>query len=228
MTIVAVVIVALVGFLIWMLIQTNTSLRKELRQAQELASQSDSTQYFKTKVNSLGQTIATQDQRIATMDNAIALGLIRESELKANNLKLVQSNVRLTEQLAAAGLEGQYDQPPVIITTGDNTPCLKLPASFGYHDTWLSLKTSIDSLGKPTYDSILVISKPTIFVGIEKTGLFKKDKPVVVYTNENPYFTTTAMTNVVIEDRKKWYKTRGFALGAGFLGGAVLTTLLLK
>jgi len=213
------------------LIYNNHQIKKELRQAQELAA-ADSTQYFKTKVNSLGQTVSTQDQTIATMDNAIALGLIRESELKANNLRLVTSNVRLTEQLTAAGLAGEYDKPPVIVylpaENGRKTPCLTLPTSFGYHDTWLSIKTSIDTLGKAVYDSISVISKPSVWVGIEKTGLFKKDKPVVVYTNENPYFTTTAMTNVVISDKKKWYKTRGFALGVGALGGIIGTTLLLK
>jgi len=209
------------------LLFTNFRLHTELCQAQELA-QMDSTQYFKTRVNSLGQTVSTQDQTIATLDNAIALGLIRESELKANNLKLVQSNVRLTEQLAAAGLAGQYDKPPVIITLGDKTPCLKLPASFGYHDTWLSIKTSLDTLGNPVYDSILVISKPSIFVGMEKTGLFKKDKPVVVYTNENPYFSTTAMTNVVIQDQKKWYKTRGFAMGMGAIGGIIVTAIVMR
>lgn len=212
------------------LIYNNHQIRKELKQAQELAA-ADSTQYFKTRVNSLGQTISTQDQTIATLDNAIALGLIRESELKANNLKLVQSNVRLTEQLTAAGLAGQYDTPPEIIyitVAGEKTPSLRLPTSFGYKDTWLSIRTSIDTLGNAIYDSILVISKPTIWVGIEKTGLFKKDKPVVIYRNENPYFTTVAMTNVVIEDKKKWYKTRGFAFGAGFVGGTILTTLILK
>ncbi|MFA6973983.1 MAG: hypothetical protein WC238_04590 [Parcubacteria group bacterium] len=212
------------------LIYNNHQIKKELKQAQELAA-ADSTQYFKTKVNSLGQTVSTQDQTIPTMDNAIALGLIRESELKANNLKLVSSNVRLTEQLTAAGLAGQYDKPPVIIyvpSEGGKTPCLRLPTAFGYHDTWLSIRTSIDTLGNAIYDSISVISKPSVWVGIEKTGLFKKDKPVVAYTNENPYFTTTAMTNVVISDKKKWYKTRGFALGVGALGGIIGTTLLLK
>lgn len=227
MTIAGIIILLLICGLFY----TNHQHKKELQQAQELASRRDSTMYFKTRVNDLGQTISSQEQVTATMENAIALGLIRESELKANNLKLVTSNVRLTEQLSAAGLAGNYDKPPVIIyvpTDHGKAPCLTLPTTFGYHDTWLSIKTSIDTLGNAQYDSISVISKPSVFVGLERTGLFKKDKPVVVYTNENPYFTTTAMTNVVISDKKKWYKTRGFALGMGVLGGIIGTTLLLK
>jgi len=218
----------MIVFLFIMLLYTNHQHKAELRQAQELASRRDSTQYFKTRVNDLGQVVSEQAQLKVTMENAISMGLLRESELKANNLKLVQSNVRLTEELRAAALAGQYDQPPVIIHTGDNVPCLKLPTRFGYQDTWLSIRTSIDTLGNPVYDSILVISKPTVFVGLERTGLFKKDKPVVIYTNENPYFSTTSMTNVVIEDKKKWYKTRGFAMGMGALGGIIVTAAVLR
>ena len=177
---------------------------------------------FYTEKNRLNQTISTQSQTIVTQRQALQANLLKTEELERNNIRLLQSLVRIKEH--AANLEtiiANFSEDVTIVTVTDTVApdsilkydYLRLPANFMFDDDWLTLVGSVTTTGiqfEP--NGIFLLSKPQITIGFQNRhnnairNYFTKPKPVVIYQNENPYFSTTQMENIVITQKTKWYE----------------------
>lgn len=187
---------------------TLKSTRYDYSELQTLLS--DTLNHYETIVTSQGKEISIQTQRIATLDNAIAAGLVREDELKEKNLKQVTAIIRLTQEVVRLNIDmGIADAVVVTVTdTVSEMPpgsYLKVPADFFYSDDWTLLSGVI--LGHTIrVDSLKIKTQPSIFLGYQKAGFFKPLKPVVTVEDKNPYVSTIYMENVIIRQKPPFYK----------------------
>lgn len=191
-------------------------------------------------VNRLGNTVAQQKQTIISQKAALESGLLKIETLEANNIKLLQSLVQVEEY--ASNLEtivAGWSDDTTIITAPEisdkdlqkNDKYLKLPASFLYDDPWLTLAGNVVEKGiefEP--NGVFIPSEPQITIGWQNKhesrfrNYFSRPQPVVVYENNNPYFHTTGMQNIVIDNPPKWYQRNITWFG---LGVAISTLLIL-
>ena len=189
----------------------------------------DTSNHYEQIVTDQGKTINVQTQKAATLENAIAAGLIREDEMKEKNMKLINSVVRLTQQVDRLITVGIQD-PDVVTITNTDTICpegtfLRVPAKFDWSDNWLSLAGTITG---PFIEDLSIIQRtePTIMLGYQKQGFFKPLKPVVTVEDKNPYVHTISMENVVIQQKPPFYKTPWWHRGEGAVAIALLVALL--
>lgn len=171
---------------------------------------------FESKVNELGQHIATQNQTLVTERAAI-------EQLKKENqyMKLLASNVKVAVQTKFPEIKIPYDAEPEIVQI-DTNEYLKIPATFtDTTNKWYKLIASIDTTGLHI-KNLTVNNELSITIGTEKQGFFKKDKPVVIVKNNNPYTQTVSMNNMIVLPQKKWHERRGLWYGLGALTGFLI------
>jgi hypothetical protein len=167
------------------------------------------------------QHITTQDQRIVTLEMAKAALLVNIDSLKTQGIKNVQVIVKLNTEIRRLELLASYTQPPVIIhdpsapLQGDY---LKLPAPWGYSDDWFNIIGTIGVAGV-SLQRAATYSEPSITLGYSKK-LFNS-KPIVVFSDKNPYTIVKDMSNIVIINKPPFYKRPGFYV----LEGVAVTIL---
>jgi hypothetical protein len=171
----------------------------------------DTINHYEILVTKKGEQIAVQEQRIASQENAIAAGLIREEELKKQNIKQAGVVIRLTQQVERLQLQVNITNPDVVTITDKDTVCpegtfLRVPADFLWEDEWTYLGGTI--LGPSIrVNALRVTLKPTIILGYQKPSFFKPLKPVVTVGDLNPHASIISMENVVIQNKPPFYKT---------------------
>jgi len=168
---------------------------------------------FSSKVNELGQHIATQNQTIVSGRAAL-------DELKKENSKLkkVVSNVKPTISTQIVEVLVPYNDKPDIKKLDTNT-YMKVPIGFSHtSNKWYKINGTVDTNGI-NIANISVINELSITVGSERQGIFKKPKPIVTVKNENPYTETIKLSNIVVQEKPKWYERKLVWLGAGIVGG---------
>jgi len=192
-----------IGFLVF----ANLSVKKEYSELNNLLA--DTVEQFEITITNQGTTINIQTQLIASHENAIAAGLIRESELKEKNLKQVEHIIRLENEIIMDDIIVDLPDSNLIVLTKpvliDPGAYLKVPANFFYKEDWLSLNGVITGSSISVYD-LRITTKPTIFIGYQKTGVFKPLRPVVTVEDLNPYVSTVRMQNVTIRQKPPFYK----------------------
>ena len=165
---------------------------------------------YEIYVTDQGKKIGVQEQTIATLEDAITVGLVREDELKEKNLKQVTAIVRLTQEVVRLSIIADITDAEVITITDTVSEMppgsyLKVPADFFYSDDWTLLSGVI--LGHTIrVDSLRIKTEPSIFLGYQKAGFFKPLKAVVTVEDKNPYVSTIHMENVVIRQKPPFYK----------------------
>ncbi len=179
-------------------------------QLQELLS--DTIHHFEVIVTDQGQKIYIQDQRVASLENAIAAGIIENDDLKNKNLKQVDHIIKLENKIVFyEELIAAVDTPSVI--TIDSVDCpdidegtyLKVPANFTYSSKWVSLNGIVYGATIGIQD-LTIKHESTIFLGYQRTGLFKPLRPVVTIEDANPYVQTVKLHNVTIQNKPSFYK----------------------
>ena len=77
-----------------------------------------------------------------------------------------------------------------------------------------------------TLNEIKIPNEQHIVIGDRKIrgifGIPKGKEYAINIVNSNPYVQTINIQTYKIVDEKKWYETRGFAIGAGLVGGFIL------
>ncbi len=178
---------------------------------------------FTTKIDKLGNDYIVQEQTIATQDKAIRAGLISEAELKAKNIKDVNSIVRLNLQISVLKdtiLKYKNDTNSVITiidtVSHDTTDYLKLPNSVSTADKYIKFKGSILKTGF-RIDLLELENNETIIIGNTRSWFLGKKTPVVTIENDNPYFKAVKMSNVIIKNETPWYQKNltWFIIGGG-------------
>jgi len=179
-------------------------------QLQELLS--DTIHHFEVIVTDQGQEIYIQDQKVASLENAIAAGIIENEDLKNKNLKQVEHIIKLENQIVFyEELIAAVDTPSVVIIDSTNCPdidtgtYLRVPANFTYSSEWVSLNGIVYG-ATVGIQGLTIRHESTIFLGYQKTGLFKPLRPVVTIEDANPYVHTVKMHNVKIQNKPPFYK----------------------
>ena len=77
-----------------------------------------------------------------------------------------------------------------------------------------------------TINKLSIPNKLSIVVGDKKikgwTGITKGKEYTIDVSSSNPYVNTVNIQNYKIVDEKKWYETKWFLIGAGFVGGVLI------
>jgi hypothetical protein len=96
-------------------------------------------------------------------------------------------------------------------------------AEFAYETKWDTIQGKVDSTGISITKNVTNLGELTTIVGYEKQGLFKRSKPVVLVTTENPSVRITSMSNVVVKQPKPkrlaWLIS---GIAVGITGGILL------
>jgi len=205
---------------LYFLIQWRSA-RSSHVQLQELLA--DTIHHFEMVVTAQGQEINIQTQTVASLENAIAAGLIEKEDLKNKNLKYVNHIIKLENQIVFyEELLANVDTGTVVVIDSSNCPdiddgtYLKVPAKFVYANEWISFAGTVYGY-TVGMQNLIIRQEPTIYLGYQKTGLFKPLRPVVTVEDANPYVHTIAMQNVQIQKKPPFYSRPWFH----FLGGAV-------
>ena len=223
-------IILLVGIVL-ALLYTNRSVRSAHRATiSALDSTSTAFEVYRLKTN---VRVSAQRAIILNSRDAINLGLIEINRLEELNIKKAEVNIRLTERIAIPEKEAEYDKPPVIVYLDSSdtnmditTKYVQIPMGFGYSDKWVNLHAIVDET--PVFDTIIFWSYPEITLAWQKQGFLKKKQRKIFYTNENPYVTVTDMSNVVIEEPKKWYQTDIAKVSGGIVAFELLRMFLIQ
>lgn len=171
---------------------------------------SDTTNHYEIVVTDQGKQINIQTQKVASLGNAIAAGLVREDELKEKNLKQLDHIVRLENQITMLEIEIALPDSDLVVITDTVTVMppgsyLRVPTNFYYSDDWLRM-TGMITGPQIVIRELQMTTKPSIFIGYQKVGLFKPLRPVVTVEDANPYVSTIRMENVVIRQKPPFYK----------------------
>jgi hypothetical protein len=70
-------------------------------------------------------------------------------------------------------------------------------------------------------DTLIIPNTTKIVIGEKRIGWFNKEKRIEV-VNTNPYITTSNISAITINDKKKWYRTQMFGFGVGFIASLFL------
>ncbi len=169
----------------------------------------DTINHYEIVVTDQGKQINIQTQKTASLENAIAAGLVREDELKEKNIKQLDHVIRLENEIAMHDIN--IDLPDSVVVVTDTLSVLppgsylKIPTDFFYSDEWLKLDGII--LGQHiAIRELRITTKPSIFIGYQKAGIFKPLRPIVTVEDANPYVSTVSMENVVIRQKLPFYK----------------------
>jgi hypothetical protein len=112
-------------------------------------------------------------------------------------------------------------------STIDSKLYLKLPQPIRKEAKWYSLHGNINKNGVMEIDSLVSFVNfsygvgDTMRSGFVNRILGKKDKVVRLHI-DNPHVQVQGMNNIYLHERKKWYETTLFKVGAGFVLGAAV------
>jgi len=177
----------------------------------------DTKQRFIEKIKQDSSREYRQNQLLSSERNARIL-----AEDKAKGFKRIQSVVRTTAEIKHDTIFIPY--------TSESLDTIEWPRSaivghkdFEYKTKYDTIVGRVDSLGVTITKNVTNLGELTTIVGYEKQGLFKKSKPVVLVTTENPSVRITGMSNVVVKQPKPkrlaWLIS---GIAVGITGGILL------
>lgn len=179
-----------------------------------------SNQKFKKEINDLNQEITTQKQVILTKDQAIKSGLLAYDELH-KKYKKVKSKVVVVTETKFDTIKIPFEPDSSDVALPDFSKAFK----YKEPDNWLSFGGTVTNQGI-TLDSLKIRNKYSILIADKRMGFFKKSKPSVILTNENPYTETIKMNNVQVKQIKPFYKKNWFWFGLGVISKTLIDTNL--
>lgn len=182
---------------------------------------------FESKRLADSSTIATQSQTILTQSEAIKLGLL---ELE-DKMKKVQSQVKVKTETVIAEKPVPFIPDGWVDTTGlvrdDKGNVIRqdsvaVPQRFKLDEKWFAIDGYVKKSGL-MIDSLKIPNKTLVTVGYRKTGFLNLSKEAVVQVkNENPYVGVSGMDNVVIKNKKPFWKSPLFTILVGAAAGYYL------
>lgn len=168
-------------------------------------------------INDLNQTVDIQSQNIFETDDKI------EAMLRINStLSRVNSQLKVTTLASSDTLTARYVYPA--IEKVHDTSFVAVDTKFRFKNKWLNLYGVIGKQGV-IIDTLSVVNTITINIG-EKRHLFSKNEQDIEVVNDNPYFKTISMKNIILTDKGKWYNSRLLYFGTGIIGGIILADRL--
>ena len=146
----------------------------------------------------------TQNQLLSTERNARIL-----AEDEAKRFKKISQVTKVNVKVVHDTILAEYTNKPKVTDTSDHftdignmVDCIPIGTEFAYKTKWDTIQGKVDSTGIQITKNVTNLGELTTIVGYEKQGLFKKSKPVVLVTTENPSVRITGMSNVVVKQPK--------------------------
>jgi hypothetical protein len=212
-----ILIISFVGFREW----KNNKTQKGLQTMIEVLN--DSTQIYKNKENKWESekksfNITTAELRKHGQELGFENAGLRK---QVGNLKNLVS--RLEGDLEIAG-EGSivFSPPDTVYLEGDT---VYVGQEFNWTNNYLTLNGTLSNSQELDFN-YKYNSTFKITTYWKKPGMFKRKDLVVNFTMSDPNAYTTSLNNVVIKpDPPKFYETRLFWGGVGFLGGLIVSGL---
>ena len=164
-----------------------------------------------------------QSQKDALVINEEILNSLSQEneELKdeIDNFKKVESVTEITTDARVDTVFVQYDS--IIHVSDDGSFSGRVDIDSTYYS--LSCRFTEKAF---TLERLRVPNMSRIIIGDKKikgwTGITKGKEYTLTVHNSNPYVKTVDIRTYKIVEEKKWYETRGFAIGAGLVGGFLL------
>ena len=153
-----------------------------------------------------------QNQLLSTERNARIL-----AEDEAKRFKKISQVTKVNVKVVHDTLFANYTNTDTVYKA------VPIGAEFSYETKWDTIQGKVDSTGIQITKNVTNLGELTTIVGYERQGLFKKSKPVVLVTTENPSVRITGMSNVVVETKKPkrlaWLIS---GIAVGITGGILL------
>lgn len=179
---------------------------------------------FETKRLADSSTITTQTQTILSQSEAIKLGMIELND----KMKKVQAQVKQKSEVVVVEKQVPYIPDGWADTTGlvkdeqgniIRKDSIAVPQKFKLDEKWFSVEGYIRKSGM-LIDSLKIPNKTTMTIGYRKTGFLNINKEAVVQIkNDNPYIQITGMDNVVIKNKRPFWKSPVFTILVGVAVG---------
>jgi hypothetical protein len=153
-----------------------------------------------------------QNQLISTERNARIL-----AEDEAKRFKKISQVTKVNVKVVHDTILAEYTNTDTVYKA------VPIGTEFSYETKWDTIQGKVDSTGIAITKNVTNLGELTTIVGYEKQGLFKKSKPVVLVTTENPLVRITGMSNVVVKQPKP--KRLGWLISGiaiGITGGILL------
>jgi len=166
---------------------------------------------FTQKRNNDSSLIARQALTIVSQANDI-------KELKELAIKEPELIIR-TQIKNVVKTEIQLDTVMI-----ESKPYLKLPKDFYKKDKWYTIGGTINRIGTLQIDSLVSFANLTYAIAdTSRSGLWnrlnKRRDKVLSLKIDNPNMRITGMSNIYIQEHKKWWQTTGAKIGIGFILG---------
>jgi hypothetical protein len=218
-TLVIVLLLVLVSFLVCGYLSSKAELSHFKNQVTKLDFE---TQKFKETISENGCRIVEQEQLILSQKDALDLKILEVEKLKKVQSQVIVKTITQIDSVFIPFLETDT----IVLNQSDTiNTYLKVPMDFSILNEWYKIKGYVNTKGI-NLDSLSFTNKMNITIGSKSQGLFKKPKPIVLITNENPYVNTISMQNVVIKNEIKWYNKKGLWFGVGVALGVAIPVII--
>lgn len=219
-TLVIVLLLVLVSFLVCGYLSSRAELSHFKNEVGKLDFE---TQKFKETIAENGCRIVEQEQLILSQKDALDLKILEIEKLKKVQSQVIVRTITKIDSVFIPFLETDT----ILVENNNDTidTYLKVPMDFSIMDEWYAIKGEVNTKGI-NLDSLSFTNRMKVTIGSKSQGLFKKPKPIVQITNENPYFNTISMQNVVVKNEIKWYQKKGLWFGVGVALGVAIPVII--
>jgi len=179
---------------------------------------------FDVKRKGDSSTIAMQSQTLLTQKEALKLGLLElEDDMKAIQSQMKQkTTTTIVEKQVPFIPDGYADTSGLVRDeNGDviRKDSIAVPSRFKLNEKWFNIDGYVQREGLKI-DSLTIPNKTIATIGYKKAGFLNLSKePVVTFKNENPYVNVVGMDNVVIKNKRPFWKNPLFTIGIGVVLG---------
>ena len=182
---------------------------------------------FEVKRKGDSSTIAIQSQTLLTQKEALKLGLLElENDMKAIQSQMKQKTVTtIVEKQIPFIPDGFADTSGLVRNEAGEVirkDSVSVPMRFQLKEKWFAIDGYVRKDGLKL-DSLMIPNKTIATVGYKKAGFLNLSKdPVVTFKNENPYVNVVGMDNVVIKNKRPFWKNPLFTIGIGVVLGQLI------
>ncbi len=174
----------------------------------------DSIKNYSLKVDGLEVEVSEKSASILTLKEALQLEVISKEKYRKLHLSSLNTIAKLegTISVLKDSLKALPDSIIIEVTDTNRTyKAVKLPYEWNYTDKYLNLTTGVRETAQPYFNLTMDLNAEVI-IGSRK-------EPIGILVTDNPYFKATKMEVVIVQPKNKWYQSKWFYMGSGFVGG---------
>lgn len=186
--------------------------------------QSKAKKLHETQLSALTSELSIKENRIGTLTASQQTLQLSNSQLtslvlsKDDELKTLQKEFSKVKSIAKIETITQIEKVNVPFE-------VKIPCEFerkgSFKEEYFNFNYTANSSGF-TFNNFEIPNKETIITGFKRKWFLGKQTLTTDITHSNPYITTTKINTINVVVPKRFYDTRLFNVGVGFIGGVLL------